>query len=72
MQYIVNEDGVPIDGHRAKEIRRVARMTWARIAAEGLAPAGWATDVLPAVSDLYRSVYSWMSMPLLMSLTGMN
>ena len=41
MLYVVNDEGTPIDGHRAKDIRDMARSLWNGFDMAGLAPKSW-------------------------------
>jgi hypothetical protein len=41
MQYIEDENGVAVDGHKASEIRRITRSIWAHLASIGKAPKTW-------------------------------
>jgi hypothetical protein len=41
MQYIQDENGVPVNGHRAKYMREIARGLWEALANSGKAPATW-------------------------------
>lgn len=43
MLYVVNEEGEPIDGHRAKKMRDVARAFWNGLSNAGVAPWSWKT-----------------------------
>ena len=54
MLYIVDENGSPVDGHRASSMQNVARSIWAELASKGLTPKKWKTDTELAVADHYR------------------
>jgi hypothetical protein len=41
MLYVEHENGNPIDGHKATEIRRIARSIWVHLATVGKAPKTW-------------------------------
>jgi hypothetical protein len=41
MLYVVNDEGIPIDGYRAKDIREMARSLWNGFDKAGLAPKSW-------------------------------
>ena len=41
MRYVEDENGTVIDGHRATEIRRYARLIWVNIANSGGLPTSW-------------------------------
>jgi nucleoid-associated protein YgaU len=45
MRYIVNQDGVPVDGYMAATVRRIAREFWKGLSRAGVAPQKWMTDV---------------------------
>jgi hypothetical protein len=49
MLYVEDENGVPVDGHRATEIRRITRSIWVHLASVGKAPKSWMkADILTA------------------------
>ena len=41
MLYVENENGIAIDGHRAAEIRRYARLIWVHMSNNGELPTSW-------------------------------
>ena len=53
MQYVEGENGEPVDGHVATEIRRYARSIWVHIANTYGAPQKWG-DAGVKVSQIYR------------------
>jgi hypothetical protein len=53
MRYIEDENGQIIDGHRAGEMRKIARSVWVALANAGKAPAKWSqADIVSA--EAYR------------------
>jgi hypothetical protein len=54
MLYVVDREGIPVDGHRAVAIRAVARSIWGQLSANGLAPQKWMADSNLQVIDHYR------------------
>lgn len=55
MLYVVDQEGTPIDGHRASAVRATARSIWAQLSDAGLAPMKWMSNKNLTVSDHYRS-----------------
>jgi hypothetical protein len=41
MRYVEEQDGTVVDGHRATEMRRYARLIWVHMAKEGGPPPSW-------------------------------
>jgi len=48
MLYVVDVEGVAVTGHKATEIRRVARGIWADLLTRSLAPKHWSSATLRA------------------------
>ncbi len=53
MQYVVDKQGNPVDGHRATEIRRVARGIWEHLLTRSLAPERWSNASMRTM-DIYK------------------
>ncbi len=54
MRYVVDRDGVPVDGHRAAVIRSVARAFWNELSNKGLAPSKWKGGSSLQITEAYR------------------
>ena len=54
MLYVVDEQGNPVDGHRAADIRRIARSIWTHLLSRSLAPERWSSASMRA-TDLYQN-----------------
>jgi hypothetical protein len=56
MLFVENKDGEPIDGHRATEIRRIARSIWAAFAKSGRAPKSWCKADMSTAQEYNREM----------------
>lgn len=56
MLFVEDEDGKPIDGHRATEIRRIARSIWAELAKNGRAPKSWCKADMSTAQEYNREM----------------
>jgi hypothetical protein len=56
MQYIEDQDGNAVDGHRAAKIREVARSIWAQLASAGKAPKSWKQADITAAEHYRREL----------------
>ena len=54
MLYVVNKDGIPVDGFKATEMRKVARTIWIQFRSAGVFPKGWITDAPLSASDGFK------------------
>ena len=55
MLYIVNREGIPVDGHRAGVMRATARAIWLQLSDAGVAPVKWMSDQNLTIGEHYRS-----------------
>lgn len=56
MLYVENENGECVDGHRASDIRKVARAIWVRLADAGKAPKSWMKADLATADEYNREM----------------
>jgi hypothetical protein len=56
MLFVEDEDGKSIDGHRATEIRRIARSIWAEFAKKGRAPKSWCKADMSTAQEYNREM----------------
>ena len=54
MLYVVNKDGIAVDGYRASEMRKVARTIWIQLRSAGVFPNRWITDAPLSASEGFR------------------
>jgi len=56
MLFVEDQDGKSIDGHRATEIRRIARSIWAELAKKGRAPKSWCKADMSTAQEYNREM----------------
>jgi hypothetical protein len=55
MRYVVDRNGIPVDGYRAAAIRAVGRSFWTELSNKGIAPKRWKSDASLEILQNYRS-----------------
>jgi hypothetical protein len=56
MRYVEDEHGHTVDGHRASEMRKIARSIWVALANAGKAPAKWSQADLGSAESYRREM----------------
>jgi len=56
MLFVKDKDGKSIDGHRATEIRRIARSIWAELAKKDRAPKSWCKADMSTAQEYNRKM----------------